>query len=101
MRLIARLAEQITDEVEGALSYAKDALEYRQTHPALANIYHKLSQQEFEHMQQLHQQVQQLVVEAENSGVDYPQSMRDKWDKQHRKIISKMADANVFIGMWK
>ena len=52
-------------------------------------------------MQQLHQQVQQLVVEAENSGVDYPQSMRDKWDKQHRKIISKMADANVFIGMWK
>ena len=101
MRLIARLAEQITDEVEGALSYAKDALTYRQTHPALANIYHKLSQQEFEHMQQLHQQVQQLVVEAENSGVDYPQSMRDKWEKQHRKISSKMADANVFIGMWK
>lgn len=101
MRLIAQLSRQITDETESALEYAKDAITYRQTRPELAATYHKLSLQEQEHAQQLHQHVQQIVLEAENSGIDYPKSMRNKWDKKHKRIIELMADASVYIGMWK
>ena len=101
MRLIATLARQIEDEVDGALEYAKDAITYKLDRPELASKYHKMSVVEFEHSEALHEEVAKAIEEAEKSGIKYPQSMKDSWESKHRELKAKAENAKVFIGMWK
>lgn len=101
MRLIAHLSEQINEEVDGVLGYAKDAVEYKKLRPTLAEVYYKIAHQEFQHVTALHDQVMAVIKEAENSGVEYPQFMRNKWDDQHKAIVEKMAEAKVYLSLYR
>lgn len=101
MRLIAHLSEQIDEEVEGVLGYAKDAVEYKKLRPHLAEMYYKIANQEFQHVSLLHDQVISVVKEAENSKIEYPAFMRDKWEAQHKAIIDKMAEAKLYLSLYK
>lgn len=101
MREIKEIAAFINDEVDGVLEYAKAAVYYRDTHPTLAAIYNQLATVEYGHVQKLHGEAAKLIESAENKKIDYPQSMRDKWDEQHKASIAKMAEAKTYMGMYK
>lgn len=101
MKLIKHLACQIDDEIEGATEYAKNALEYKEFYPWLADSYHKLAIVENEHAMTLHNAVCKIINEVQSKGVEYPQEMMDKWEKKHKKMMCKMAKAKTFIGMYK
>lgn len=101
MREIAELSKQIRGEVAGVCDYAKSAVDYKKIDPALAEVYYKIANVEMTHVNLLHEQVMRKIAEAEKSGVDYPQFMRDKWEDQHKEIISKMAEAKVYLGLYK
>lgn len=87
MREIKEIAAFINDEVDGVLEYAKAAVAYKDTRPNLSKLYGSLAATEFQHVQQLHAEAAKLVTEAEGKGIEYPQAMRDKWDKQLRFIL--------------
>lgn len=101
MKLIKHLSEQIEDEVCGAIDYAKDALEYKYSRPQLADLYYKLANVELDHVNSLHEAVVKIVEEAKTKNVEVPAFMMEKWDKEHKEMIDKMAEAKIFIGMYK
>lgn len=101
MRELKEIAAFIDDEVEGVLEYAKMAVYYKDTRPALAAVYNQLATVEYGHVQKLHTEAAKLVKEAEEKGVEYPQAMRDKWDESHKASIAKMAEAKTYMGMFK
>lgn len=101
MREIKEIAAFIEDEVDGVLEYAKTAVAYKDTRPGLSGLYGKLANTELQHVQMLHAEAAKLVNEAENKAIEYPQAMRDKWDKQHKKSIEKMAEAKTYLNMLK
>lgn len=101
MRLIKHLSEQIEDEVCGAIEYAKDALEYKFSRPQLAELYYKLANVELNHVNELHEAVVKITEEAKGKKVEVPNSMVEKWEEKHRKMIEKMAEAKIYIGMFK
>lgn len=101
MRLIKHLAEQIEDEVCGVTEYAKDALEYKYSRPQLADMYYKLANTEYNHVTQLHEAVVKIAEEAKNKNIEVPQKMTEKWDKKHKEIIEKMAEAKLYLNMYR
>ena len=101
MRLIAKLVDQMCEEVEGAKDYAIEALELKVQDPDLSKYYHSLSQTEYEHAEKLHEFAAKKVEEARNSGYQYPDSMSKRWEEKHRDFILKMKDARVFIDMYR
>lgn len=101
MRIIKELAEQITDEVEGVTEYAKSAITYKTERPALADVYYRLANTEYQHVNLLHEQVAKIVKETEATAKEVPPAMRQKWDEQHKAIIAKMAEAKTYLGMYK
>lgn len=101
MRVIKELAEQIADEVEGVTEYAKAALTYKVERPALADVYYRIANAEYNHVAMLHDQVAKIVKEAEASGTEVPPAMRQKWDDGHKAIIAKMAEAKTYLSMYK
>ena len=101
MRLIKHMSKQIEEELDGVIEYAKDALEYKSTRPQLADMYFKLANVEHGHVQMLHDAVTKIVEEAKNSGVEYPQKMLNKWEDKHKCMIEKMADAKIYMSMYK
>lgn len=101
MRLIKHLGEQIEDEVNGVTEYAKDALEYKYSRPQLAEMYYKLANTEYGHVNTLHEAVIKVVEEAKTKGVEVPPKMIDKWEEQHKCIIEKMAEAKVYLSIYR
>lgn len=98
MKVIKTLAKQIVDEVEGVEGYAKCALTYRGVDDNLANLYHRLAETEYEHVERLHEAVVRKIEEL--GEVEVPAKMRAKWDKQHHEIIDKMATAKMYLNLW-
>lgn len=101
MRVIKELAAQIGDEVDGVTEYAKSALTYKTERPALADVYYRIANAEYQHVQLLHDQVAKIVKETEATAKEVPPAMRQKWDDEHRAIIAKMAEAKTYLSMYK
>jgi ferritin len=100
MRIIKQLAHQINDEVCGALEYAKDAVEYKATHPRLAEQYHSMAQTEYKHANALHEYAVEEIKKTRESGITPPQKMLNKWDSQHNELIEKLAEAKTYIELY-
>lgn len=101
MRIIKHLSKQIEDEIHGVCEYAKDALEYRYTRPQLAETYYKLANVEYTHVTALHEQAVRIVEDTKKEKREIPAFMLEKWEKKHRCIIDKMAEAKIYLGMYK
>jgi dsDNA-specific endonuclease/ATPase MutS2 len=101
MRIIKQLAEQIEDEACGALEYAKDAIEYKYSYPQLSEVYYKLANTEYEHATALHDQVVRIIENIKNDKKDIPDFMMEKWEKKHSKLIEKIAEAKIYLGIYK
>jgi hypothetical protein len=101
MRLIKQLAEQIENEVCGALEYAKDALDVREHNAKLAEQYHDMALTEYKHATALHDYVLAEIEKAHDSGITAPQKMLNKWDAKHAELIEKMAEAKIYMEMYR
>lgn len=101
MRIIKKLAEQINDEVDGAIDYAMEALDCKVEDPELSRFYFELAKTEYGHMEKLHDQVLRKIKEAREKNTDPPQWMLNKWDKQHKAAMEKAAKAKTLIEMYK
>lgn len=72
MRIIKKLAEQINEEVDGAIDYAMEALDCKLTDPELSKFYFELAKTEYGHMEKLHDHVLRKIKEAREKNPDPP-----------------------------
>ena len=99
MVLIRKLSSMIEDEISGAEEYAKLALEYRDTRPELARLFHSLAETEMEHMNKLHKAVAEIIEEYRKENGEPPASMLAVYDYLHQRHIEEAAEVKRLLDM--
>ena len=101
MKIIQELCDNIDEEINDAIKYAKMALEYENDYPALAEAVSKIAEEEMKHMGILHTQVVAIIEAYRKKNGEPPESMRILYDIMHRKQIEHAAEAKAYMSMYK
>ena len=95
MKIIRELSDMIEDEIDGALDYAKKAVELKEEHKKLADTLYDLSGEEMAHISRLHDEVVRLIDKYKAEG------MMAIYDYLHKKHIAKVAEIKRYQEMYK
>lgn len=90
MKIIQQLSEQIDDELDDANKYIHEALMVKSSYPKVADVYYKLSTEEMNHVNMLHNAVTAIINEIRQTQ-EVPPSMQAVYDYLHQKQIDKAA----------
>ena len=101
MKLIKTLEELIEDEIHDVKKYAKLAIEHKEDHPALAQVFYNLSTQEDGHQAALHAEVVKIIEEHRRTHGESPAAMMAVYDYVHKKHINALAEARTYQEMYK
>jgi ferritin len=99
--IIKKLSEMIADEIEDAERYAKCALNHKEDHPALADLFHRLSGDELQHANLLHEKVVGLIEDYREEHGDPPEAMLAVYNYLHEKQIEETAEVKRLRAMYK
>lgn len=86
MEIIKQLVTKIDDELEDAEKYIKCAYKVKETYPALAEVYYKLSLEEMKHMTMLHDEVVRIINDYKKTN-EVPIGMQTLYDYVHDREI--------------
>lgn len=101
MKIIKTLEELIEEEIHDVKKYAKLAVEYKEEHPALAQVFYNLSTQEDTHQAILHAEVVKIIEEHRRTHGDPPAAMMAVYEYVHKKHIDALAEARTYQDMYK
>lgn len=89
MKIIELLSDHIEEELDDACTYAKLALEYKESDPELAQLFYKLSTEEMNHMDALHKRAVVFIEKYKQMNGEVPAGMKAIYDFVHKKQIEK------------
>ena len=99
MTRIKHLVDEMKDELCSATSYAEEYLTFKsEENSAWANRYKEMATDELKHAGYLHERIVTEIGELREVYTP-PQSMLDKWDKDHKKYIEKAAWIKQMLAM--
>lgn len=101
MRIIEKLVDHINEELEGAETYAKCALKYKDDHPHLAKVFYDMSNDEMRHVHLLHEEVVALIEEHKRTKGEPPIAMMAVWDYMHRQHIDEANEIKMLQAEYK
>ena len=101
MKLIEELSEMIEDEIEGAMDYAKKAVELKTDHRKLADTMYELATEELGHINRLHTEVVRLIEDYRKTSGEPPIAMMAVYDYLHKRHIDKVAEIKRYQDMFK
>lgn len=101
MKLIELLSEHIEDELNDACTYAKLALEYKDTDPEVAQLFYKLSGEEMTHMDALHKRVVASIDTYKKTNGEPPAGMKALYDFVHKREIAQAEKVTNLQGLFK
>ena len=101
MKLIETLSDKISEEIHDAKSYARMALEQKDTRPDLARTLYTISLEEMDHMARLHNAVVEIIEAYRKEHGEPPAAMLAVYDYLHKQQIAKAADAKALQDMFK
>ena len=101
MKLIAKLVDRISDEIDDVKLYAKMAAEVKESYPNLAHVLYTISGQEDAHQAALHAEVVKIIEQYRREHGEPPAAMMAVYEYEHRKMIDKMADARRYQEIYK
>lgn len=87
MEIIKKISERIEEEIEDARTYAKLALQYKESDPELAQTFYTISGEEMKHMELLHRQVARLISDYKKTHGQPPAAMAAVYDYIHKREI--------------
>ena len=95
MKLIEKLSDMIEEELCDAEKYIRCAMDKKTDYPALAATFHKLSVEEMNHVNLLHDQVVVLINDYRAKNGEPPEKMQGIYDYLHRKHIEQANEIKV------
>ena len=101
MEIIKCISKKIGEEIKDATSYAEMALEYRDEYPDLANVLHRISLEETNHMNMLHNEVTKIIQKYKSENGEPPKAMLDAYNIIHGMFIEDAADAKSLQTMFQ
>lgn len=101
MKVIELLSEHIEDELNDACTYAKLALEYKETDPEMAALFNKLSQEEMTHMDVLHKSVVSHIDAYKKLKGEPPEGMKALYNFMHKREIDRAEKITNLQNMFK
>lgn len=101
MKIIKTLEELIEEEIDDVKKYAKLAVEYKENHPALAQVFFNLSTQEDGHQAALHTEVVKIIEDYRRKNGEPPAAMMAVYEYVHKKHIDALAKARVYQDLYK
>lgn len=101
MKIIRELSDMIEDEIDGALDYARKAVELKEEHKKLADTLYELSTEEVSHISRLHDEVVRIIDKYRAEKGEPPADMMVIYDYLHKKHIAKVAEIKRYQDMYK
>lgn len=101
MQLISKLSDMIDEELNDAEKYIECAMNHKEDHPALANTFHRLSTEEINHTNLLHEQVVSLINEYRSQHGEPPEKMQWIYDYLHQKYIKRANRIKAMQSLYK
>lgn len=99
MKKIAKLTEQIDEELEGAKHYTEMYLDFKADNQnEFANKFKEAAMDELKHANYLHEYAVQVINKYKEKFTP-PQNMQDEWDKSHALYIEKAAWIKTMLAM--
>lgn len=100
MKIIKLVCGKIDEEQYDACSYAKLAIEYRDSHRRLAEVFYSLSQEEVKHATMLHNEVVRLIEDYRSKNGEPPVAMMAVYEYLHGKSIEKAEEIKRYQSMF-
>ena len=101
MKIIKEISEQIEEEVEGALWYAKEAVMISHDHPGFAKTLHTIAEEELHHVDLLHGEVVKLIEAHRREHGEPPAAMMAVYEYLHKKQIDKVAEVKAVLEQYR
>ncbi len=101
MLLIKLIEGKIGDELHDACDYAKLALEHKDEHRPLADVFYTLSLDEMRHYMMLHQEMVRVIEDYKKANGDPPPAMQALYDYLHELSIEKSEKVKRYQAMYK
>ena len=101
MKIIKCISEYIEEELHDADKYITKAMEVKAEYPELAELFYQLSQEEMNHMNRLHAEVEKLISAYRKKNGDPPAAMQAVYDFLHERMIEKAKEVKIAQGMYR
>ena len=95
MRIIQKLSDMISEEISDAAKYADCALKHKDDNPPLADTFYRLSTEEMQHMNMLHEQVARIIKAYREEKGEPPAEMMAVYNYLHGKQIDSAAEVKA------
>lgn len=101
MKIIEKLSDMITEELNDSEKYIRCALKEKEERPSLAQTYYSLSMDEMKHSNMLHDEVVKIINEYRSQGNEVPVEMQAVYDYLHKKQIDHATSIKIMMETYK
>ena len=101
MKIIEKLSKMIEEELHDAEKYARCANRWKTENQDLAQLFFRLSNEEMEHMNLLHNMVVQIIQEYRRTQGDPPERMLAVYDYLHEKQMKHATKVKAIQAMFR
>ena len=101
MKKIEMLVDMIDEELSGAENYIRKALDYKEKDKELAETFCRLSGDEMTHVDTLHKQVAEIIMDYRRKNGEPPAVMEALYEYLHKRHMAKAEKITNMQNMYK
>ena len=101
MKKIEMLVDMIDEELSGAEHYIRKALDHKEKDKELAETFYRLSGDEMTHVDTLHKQVAEIIMDYKRKNGEPPAVMEALYEYLHKRHMAKAEKITNMQNMYK